>query len=96
MPLLIAAALVGTAAAQDAVFRTNVNLVRLLTTVKDHEGAPAMELDKSNFKVYDNGVEQQIMVFERHTSQPLSVAILISLVVSLTATPMMCAAPSSL
>ena len=76
-PLLIAAALLATVAAQDAVFRTNVSLVRLLATVKDREGAPALELNKSNFKVFDNGVEQQITVFERHTSQPLSVTILI-------------------
>jgi Ca-activated chloride channel family protein len=34
-------------------------------------------LDRSNFRVFDNGVEQQLAVFEQHTSQPLSVALLI-------------------
>jgi Ca-activated chloride channel family protein len=77
IPPLLAFVLTAGAAAQDAVFRTNVSLVRLLATVKDRDGAPALELSKSNFKVYDNGVEQQITVFERHTSQPLSVAILL-------------------
>ena len=65
------------AAAQEPVFRANVELVRLLVTVKDREGAPALGLGKQNFRIFDNGVEQQISVFERHTEQPLSVAILI-------------------
>ncbi len=65
------------ASAQDTVFRTDVSLVRLLVTVKDKQGAPALELAARNFHVWDNGAEQQIAVFERHTSQPLSVAILI-------------------
>lgn len=77
LPVAALAALLCVAAAQDAVFRTNVRLVRLLVTVKDQQGAPALGLDKRNFKIYDNGVEQEIGVFERHTSQPLSVAILI-------------------
>lgn len=63
--------------AQDVVIRTQVNLVRLLVTVKDRQGAPTTGLEKTNFKVTDNGAEQQIAVFERHTEQPLSVAILI-------------------
>lgn len=65
------------APAQEAVFRANVDLVRLLVTVKDREGAPKLDLAKQNFRVFDNGIEQQISVFERHTEQPLSVAILI-------------------
>jgi Ca-activated chloride channel family protein len=64
------------APAQEPVFRTQVDLVRLLVTVKDRQGAPAA-LPKESFKVYDNGVEQQISVFERHTEQPLSVSILL-------------------
>ena len=34
-------------------------------------------LEKSDFTVFDNGVEQAISLFERHTSQPLSVAVLL-------------------
>ncbi len=59
------------------MFRAEVRLVRLLVTVKDRQGAPALDLAKHNFRAWDNGVEQQIAVFERHTEQPLSVAILI-------------------
>jgi Ca-activated chloride channel family protein len=65
------------ALAQEAVFKTSVSLVRLLVTVKDAQGAPAIGLQKENFRIFDNGVEQQIALFERHTEQPLSVAILI-------------------
>ena len=34
-------------------------------------------LDANEFTVYDNGIPQEIAVFERYTTQPLSVAILI-------------------
>jgi Ca-activated chloride channel family protein len=76
-PALAGLALLSAAIAQDAVFRTTVDLVRLLVTVKDRNGAPALDLKKQDFRVWDNGVEQQLTVFERHTEQPLSVAILI-------------------
>ena len=76
IPLLAVASTIFAVAAQDAVFRSEVRLVRLLVTVKDRQGAPALDLTKNNFRVWDNGVEQQITVFERHTEQPLSVAIL--------------------
>lgn len=63
--------------AQETVFRVNVRLVRLLVTVKDLAGSPVGSLEKSDFRVFDNGVEQEISHFERHTEQPLSVALLI-------------------
>lgn len=72
-----------TAAAQtpaessEPIFRTDVRLVRILATVKDETGALVGTLDKSDFAVTDNGVAQQISVFERQTDQPLSVAVLI-------------------
>jgi Ca-activated chloride channel family protein len=75
--LLALSAVLWLADAQDVIIRTRVNLVRLLVTVKDRQGAPALDLQKHNFTVTDNGVEQQISVFEKHTEQPLSVAILI-------------------
>jgi Ca-activated chloride channel family protein len=64
--------------AQDsAPIRVNVQLVRVLATVKDPSGALVGSLGKDDFTVKDNGVLQQISVFERQTDQPLSVAILI-------------------
>jgi Ca-activated chloride channel homolog len=64
-------------AQDDAVFRSDVQLVRILATVKDQYGALVGSLEKSDFQVRDNGVPQQVSVFERQTDQPLSVAVLI-------------------
>jgi Ca-activated chloride channel family protein len=64
-------------AQEGAVFRSDVQLVRILATVKDASGALVGSLDKTDFAVRDNGVPQQISVFERQTDQPLSIAILI-------------------
>jgi Ca-activated chloride channel homolog len=71
----ITAALV--VAAQEPVFRVNVRLVRLLATVKDNYGQSIGNLTKDEFTVLDNGVPQEISHFERHTEQPLSVALLV-------------------
>ncbi len=77
-PVCLTLLTLGAAAAQETpVFKTDVRLVRLLATVKDQSGALVGSLDKSLFQVFDNGVEQKIAVFERHTEQPLSVSILI-------------------
>jgi len=63
--------------AQEATFKVDVRLVRLIATVKDTGGKPVGGLEKGDFTVLDNGVEQNITLFERHTAQPLSVAVLI-------------------
>ena len=79
------AALAGLAAAQtqqpaqEPVFRVDVQLVRLLATVNDRNGQPVGGLDKTDFEILDNGVKQEIALFERHTAQPLSVAILLDI-----------------
>jgi Ca-activated chloride channel family protein len=65
------------AAQEEPVFRTDVQLVRILATVKDPSGALVGSLEKNNFEVRDNGAPQLISVFERQTDQPLSVSILI-------------------
>lgn len=58
-------------------FTSDVRLVRLLATVKDDMGRPVGGLNKEDFSVFDNGVRQEIAVFERHTEQPLSIALLV-------------------
>src|ERR1700733_15024073 len=65
------------ARSQDPVIKVNVRLVRMLVTVKDAAGALVGSLNKSDFTVYDNGVKQDVAVFERQTEQPLSVAVLV-------------------
>ena len=61
----------------DPVIKVNVRLVRMLVTVKDASGQLIGSLNKSDFTVYDNGVKQDVAVFDRQTEQPLSVAMLV-------------------
>ena len=62
---------------QVPTFSVRVNLVRLLVSVRDQSGAPLTNLNKTDFRIFDTGVPQDISVFERNTSLPLSVAIMI-------------------
>jgi Ca-activated chloride channel homolog len=57
-------------------FAIKVNLVRLLVTVRDGEGALVPHLGKNDFHIFDSGVPQDIALFEQNTSVPLSVAVL--------------------
>ncbi|MGA2136633.1 MAG: VWA domain-containing protein [Bryobacteraceae bacterium] len=66
--------LAGTLGAQ---IKVQVNLVRVLATVKNPAGELVGALDKDEFEVLDNGVSQQIAVFERQTDQPLSVSLMV-------------------
>ena len=75
--LFVALLQIAPAVAQDPVIRVNVRLVRTLVTVKDANGQLIGSLNKSDFAVFDNGVKQDIAVFERQTEQPLSVAVLV-------------------
>jgi len=65
------------AAALGAQFRVQVNLVRVVATVKNPAGELVGALNKDDFELLDNGVPQQIAVFERQTAQPLSVAMMV-------------------
>src|SRR5438270_659562 len=72
--------LAGAALAQEEpTIHVNVQLVRILATVKDGAGSLVGTLAKDDFEVRDNGAPQQISVFERQTDQPLSVAVLIDI-----------------
>ncbi len=81
--LVILSASLGAAAAVFAVVATaqtikvDVKLVRLLVSVKDARGELVGSLEKPDFSVYDNGVKQDIAIFEHHTEVPLSVSLLI-------------------
>ena len=54
-----------------------MRLVRTLVTVKDASGQLVGSLNKNDFAVFDNGVKQEVSLFERQTEQPLSVAVLV-------------------
>ena len=65
------------AAGQEATFSVDVRLVRLLVTVKNAQGQLVGSLEKADFRVVDSGVAQEVAVFEHHTAQPLSVALIL-------------------
>lgn len=65
--------------AQEPAIRVDVNLVRIVATVKNAAGKLVGSLSKDDFTILDNNVLQQIAVFERHTEQPLSVSLLIDI-----------------
>lgn len=64
---------------QEPVIRVDVRLVRMLVTVKDSYGRLIGSLNKEDFTVQDNGVRQDLSVFERHTEQPLSISLLVDI-----------------
>jgi len=72
-----AAVQLGAAGQSDSVIKVNVRLVRMLVTVKDAAGQLIGSLNKNDFTVSDNGVKQDIAVFDRQTEQPLSVAMMV-------------------
>jgi Ca-activated chloride channel family protein len=59
------------------LFRSDVRLVHMLATVRDSHGALAGHLSRDDFQITDNGVAQEVAVFEATTEKPLSVSILI-------------------
>jgi Ca-activated chloride channel homolog len=59
------------------LFSVKVNLVRLLVSVRNAAGALLTSLDRQDFRILDSNIQQEIAVFERNTSLPLSVAVLI-------------------
>src|SRR5579872_3334448 len=61
----------------ESVIRVDVNLVRILATVKDPAGQLIGTLNKEDFTISDNGAAQQVAVFEHHTDQPRSIALLL-------------------
>ena len=63
--------------AQVPVFSSNVRLVRVLTTVRDPQGQLVGALNRDDFSVFDNGLRQEVAIFERQTAQPLSVTLLV-------------------
>jgi len=65
------------AAVAFAQFHSEVRLVRIVATVKDRSGQLVGGLQKEDFLVSDNGVPQEVKVFERQTDQPLSVLLMI-------------------
>jgi len=58
------------------VLRTNVDLVVLRATVRDHKGAPISGLGKENFQVFEDKVLQPIESFS-HEDVPVTIGLVI-------------------
>jgi len=75
------AALLGAGAvvlfAQDEPIRVDVNLVSILASVRGKSGALISNLTKDDFKIYEDGKEQQIRNFTRETDLPLTIGLLV-------------------
>jgi Ca-activated chloride channel family protein len=64
-------------AAQRGRIRVNVSLVNVLVSVLDDKNRPAPDLPREAFELFEEGVQQEINIFESETSQPLDLALMI-------------------
>lgn len=62
---------------QDQPIRSEVNLVNIPVSVLDATGRPIPDLSKEAFQLSEEGVPQRIEVFEKETSVPLDLALMI-------------------
>jgi Ca-activated chloride channel homolog len=51
----------------------NVKLVSVFASVADGDGAPFASLQKEDFRIFEDGIEQKLSVFERESGLPLSI-----------------------
>lgn len=65
--------------AQDdtTTLKVEVNLVNLLFNVRDKKSGLVGNLNKDDFKVFEDGKEQQVKYFNRETDLPLTIGLLI-------------------
>jgi len=57
--------------------RQNVSLVDVLFTVLNHQNKIVADLNRENFRVFDDEAEQEIRFFNRQTDMPLRVGLLL-------------------
>ena len=55
--------------------RVDVRLVNVFVTVTDQQGAPIGNLNKENFRLNEDGIEQKISIFDRESALPLSIVL---------------------
>ena len=61
----------------DAVIKVDVDLVNILASVRDKKNALIPNLEQSAFKLYEDGVEQEIKYFTREIDLPLTIGLLV-------------------
>ena len=64
-------------AQDDTTLKVEVNLVNILFNVRDKKGGLVGNLYKDDFKVFEDGKEQQVKYFNRETDLPLTIGLLI-------------------
>ncbi len=64
-------------AQDDTTLKVEVNLVNILFNVRDKKGGLVGNLNKDDFKVFEDGKEQQVKYFNRETDLPLTIGLLI-------------------
>jgi Ca-activated chloride channel family protein len=55
-------------------YSVNVRLVNVFASVEDNAGAPYGGLQKEDFRIYEDGIEQKLSFFDRESGLPLSMA----------------------
>jgi VWFA-related protein len=63
--------------AQEEPIKVDVNLVNVLCAVRNKSGGLIGNLEKSDFKIYEDGKEQEIKNFTRETDLPLTIGLLV-------------------
>jgi len=66
-----------TLAQDEAVFSTGVNVVNVIATVRDQTGRLVNDLGKDDFTLREDGKEQAIRYFDRQSSLPLTLGLLV-------------------
>src|SRR6266568_3420905 len=60
-----------------APIKVDVNLVSLLTSVRDKRGGLVANLEKGDFTVFEDGKPQTVKYFSRETDLPLTIGLLV-------------------
>jgi VWFA-related protein len=63
--------------AQDVRFSSDVNVVSLLATVRDRDGAIVKNLTPADFRLEEDGRRQTIRYFSQESNLPLTIALLV-------------------
>src|ERR1700734_2929784 len=64
-------------AQDDTTLKVEVNVVNILFTVRDKKGGLVGNLSKDDFKIFEDGKEQEVKYFNRETDLPLTIGLLI-------------------
>jgi len=62
---------------KDDVIKVDVDLVNILASVRNKNGALVGNLNKNDFKIFEDGKEQTIKNFTRETDLPLTIGLLV-------------------